>query len=216
MLTMNLQSRKELSSTLDHLEDVINRMKQSLHEVELSASNKSLVTFPFVLLKVINGQFPRPALLDEYWDDLYELFTYNEVACCKGRPESDEVVLHIRGFADEGAEHHRNRELNPIQTAYDFLGHLKAGDKVAVVGRFNNVAQYIKPLEDRGLQVRFVGGQKSFEDFCFLKSATKLIAGNSKSTFVRNAALLSNTVKNVSLYCGFSKNYTCLIILTML
>jgi len=95
------------------------------------------------------------------------------------------------------------RELNPTQTAYQFLDHLQSGEKVAIVGRpsATDLQNFTQALRDRGLQVRFVKGHDSTEDFCFIKTATKEIAGGERSSFFRVAALLSDTVKNVTLFC---------------
>jgi hypothetical protein len=92
------------------------------------------------------------------------------------------------------------KELGPKQTANDLLGHLRPGDKVAVVSRFSNKAaqSYVTALVDRGLQVRLVQGQTSEQDFCFLLRAQKELVGVSISTFFYWAACLSNASRIIS------------------
>jgi len=171
-----------------------------LRQISLLGNNS--LSSPFL----IDNAWPSYPLLDRYWDDLSELLTFNETACCKERPDVDETVLHIRGFTIEMSKRGDAlgfRELNPTQTAYQFLDHLQSGEKVAIVGRpsATDLQNFTQALRDRGLQVRFVKGHDSTEDFCFIKTATKEIAGGERSTFFRVAALLSDTVKNVTLFC---------------
>ena len=78
-------------------------------------------------------------------------------------------------------------ELKPNRTAYELLGHLKRGDKVAITTRFHSpdVQQYVDAMTSRGLQVRVITGQKDVEDFCFLLSAQRELVGNVVSTYVK-------------------------------
>eukprot|EP00590_Aulacoseira_subarctica_P009590 CAMPEP_0172429944 /NCGR_PEP_ID=MMETSP1064-20121228/52502_1 /TAXON_ID=202472 /ORGANISM="Aulacoseira subarctica , Strain CCAP 1002/5" /LENGTH=363 /DNA_ID=CAMNT_0013175677 /DNA_START=246 /DNA_END=1337 /DNA_ORIENTATION=+ len=206
---------ESIHSTLNHLEDVINRMKNPdayplIYQKESAAQGErqqnvkgiDSLSLPFLLIDA----WPPNSLWDRYWNDLHELLTFNEKECCKERPDVDETVLHIRGFTNELSAWGDTigfRELSPNQTAYQFLGHLKSGEKVAIIGRPSEeeLQHFTQALRDRGLQVRFVKGHTGTEDFCFLKTATKEIAGNEKSTFFRNAALLSDTVKSVTISC---------------
>ena len=216
LLNIETMTDESIQSFLDHLEDVTNRMYSSAENPfsyqnesffqddkgKQNVKNHNSLSLPFVIAHV----FPPISFLDDYWDDLSELFTFNETACCRERPDVDETVLHIRGFTNELGglvDALGFRELNPKQTAYQFLGHLQSGDKVAIIGRpsATDLQHFTQALRDRDLQVRFVKGHSSPEDFCFLKTATKEIAGGEKSTFFRVAALLSDTVKNVTLFC---------------
>lgn len=93
------------------------------------------------------------------------------------------------------------------------LGHLKAGDKVAIVGplgkgRFrtdaasdgkNGMSAYEQILTGRGLQLRLVASEKFVHDFCFLKDSRKEFIGSKSSTFVTFAAYFGNT-SSVVLY----------------
>jgi len=91
-------------------------------------------------------------------------------------------------------------EIGSTQMAYNMLGHLTAGDKVALVTPSPEIAQLYKAkLEQRGIQVRIVS-QSRVQDFCFMMNARKELYGQHSSTYVFWAAILSKTVKKVSLY----------------
>ena len=88
--------------------------------------------------------------------------------------------------------------MGPNQTARDLFGHLVPGDKVAIVSRFKLSAhekQFIRALQRRGLQVRYIQGQTGVQDFCFLMHAQKELVGPDKSTFFTWAAILGNASK---------------------
>ena len=69
-------------------------------------------------------------------------------------------------------------------------------------GPIQNMAKFIEPLEERGLQVRFVTpGHNGVQDFCFLKDAAKEMIGYNTSTFFRMAAMLNEMEPNVTFYC---------------
>ena len=148
---------------------------------------------------------PSFPLMNQYWDDLADIFTFNHNECCLEIPHKDETVLHIRGFDVEMPQAYDKkgwRELDPIQTSNNLLQHLNAGDKVAIIGRFpDKIANFTATLQDRGLQVRSITNQNGVQDFCFLKSATKEIIGGLRTTFFRTAALLNDQVANVTIYC---------------
>jgi len=93
-------------------------------------------------------------------------------------------------------------ELSPNQTAVDLFGHLKPGNKVAILTRFSaeQAAPYVEALEERGLKVRVISGQDGEQDFCFLMSATKEMIGIVYSTYLFWAGILSQTCKRVLAY----------------
>lgn len=115
-------------------------------------------------------------------------------------------MLHIRGFEVEGGPNIVNsfgfHDLDIYQTAYELLGHLRTGDKVAIISQFEekDLANYTGVLRERGLQVRFVTGHTGPQGFCFLKCTTKGLYGDYFSTYFRSAALFSDTVKNITFY----------------
>jgi hypothetical protein len=153
--------------------------------------------------------------MDRYWEEISELFTFStdEQRCCSTKPEVDETVLHIRGFDVEMPNAYNNlgfRELNPYQTSTELLGHLKAGDKVAIVSRFDehSLANFTGALIDRGLHVRFISGLSGVQGFCFLKSASKELVGGNRSTYFLMASMLNEHISNVTIFC---LNYSGLI-----
>jgi hypothetical protein len=92
------------------------------------------------------------------------------------------------------------KELGPRQTANDLLGHLRRGDKVAVVSRFSNTETqgYLTAMQERGLHVRLIEGQTAMQDFCFLLSARKELVGIAISTYFYWAARLSKATKVIT------------------
>ena len=88
-------------------------------------------------------------------------------------------------------------ELSPERVGTDLFGHLHRGDKVALTSRIQNLQtqEYVDALSARGLQVRLVTNQTGVEDFCFLASAKKELAGMTRSTYVGWAGILGNASK---------------------
>lgn len=87
-------------------------------------------------------------------------------------------------------------EVGPRQAACELLGHLKSGDKVALVTRYasahtKKVQPYVTAMEERGLQVRVITNQTGAQDFCFLRSAQKELVGIALSTYFVWAGILS-------------------------
>ena len=72
------------------------------------------------------NSFSGISLMDRKWDETAELFTFNDMECCLDRPEANETVLHIRGFAWELNPNRSNdlgfHELDPNQTSSWLLG----------------------------------------------------------------------------------------------
>jgi len=130
----------------------------------------------------------------------------------KHHPSNVNIILffikskHIRGFQTEHIKDDESilkrglKELDPHQMSNDLLGHLTAGDKVAFVAPNAKLSlPYKTALEKRGIKVRTLS-QNRVEDFCFLKKTTKELVVHHESTFGFWAAVLSETVKKVSLY----------------
>jgi hypothetical protein len=133
-------------------------------------------------------------LVDEFYDEIRKWLTL-DAACCKERPEQDEVVFHLRNFAAEnsGLLLKGYQELDPNSTADLLFANLRPGDKIAIVSRFtDNVQPYVVALESRGLSVRVIRNQTSVQDFCFLQSTKKELVGAKMSTFVNWAAVLGD------------------------
>jgi hypothetical protein len=134
--------------------------------------------------------------VDKYYDAYRAAFKFDP-ACCLALPDADETIFHFRNFLHEMPKkgiQYGFAELGPNQTARDLFAHLNAGDKVAIITRFDaTFAQpYVDALERKGLQVRVVTGQTGVQDLCFLKSAEKEIVGSSVSTYFLWAGILGN------------------------
>jgi hypothetical protein len=133
-------------------------------------------------------------LVDEYYDEIRKWLTL-DAACCKERPEPDEVVFHLRNFAAEnpGLLLKGYQELDPNSTAELLFAKMRPGEKIAIVSRFaDKVQPYVVALESRGLSVRVIRNQTSVQDFCFLQSTKRELVGAKMSTFVTWAAVLGD------------------------
>jgi hypothetical protein len=93
-------------------------------------------------------------------------------------------------------------ELDPQRVASELMGHLPAGQKIAMTTRFANepiVEDYQRAMQARGFQVRIVANQTGVQDFCFLLRAQQELLGVAKSTYARWAAFLGDAAR-VQLY----------------
>ena len=135
-------------------------------------------------------------ILDRYRERLVDWFAFDDQACCPSDlPQKDESVFHFRNFVTElkgvttklGFD-----ELSPNQTVQHLLGHLIAGNKVAITTRFDNeVTQgYVAAMKQKGLKVRLMTGHSPTQDFCFLMKARKELIGGQRSSFFVWAAYL--------------------------
>jgi hypothetical protein len=207
---------------LEHLQDVLHRMKEQRERNETQYydfyMNTSTDADGLEIMEVNDLSLPfvtanahaSISLMDRYWDELSELFTFNDDQCCSIKPDVDETVLHIRGFHVEMPDNYQGlgfRELDPNQTSTELLGHLRAGDKLAIVSRFDEslLDNFTTVLLQRKLQVRFITGLTGVQGFCFLKSASKELLGGNRSTYFLMSSMLNDHVSNVTIYC---LNYT--------
>ncbi len=193
MITFTGNTTESIQLSLDHLANITRRM--------LYHHQNQSMSLPFV----ITTAFANIPLIDRYYNELHELFTFNESQCCRDCPDADETVLHIRGFEVESQEvsnMYGFHDLDVYQAAHELLGHLRVGDKVTITRRFEekDLANYTGILREHGLQARFVTGHTGPQGFCFLKCTTKGLYGDYFSTYFRTAALFSDTVKNVTFY----------------
>jgi hypothetical protein len=81
--------------------------------------------------------------LDKYLDRFKELFKYDygNPNCCNPnvQPEPDEAVFHFRNFKKEMPRVYKRlgyQELGPNQTAQELFGNHTAGNRVAIITRF--------------------------------------------------------------------------------
>jgi hypothetical protein len=210
-----------IDSTLDLLLDVIHRISDQslpiLQDNDYHFIKTHNLSVPFGISHVQSF-----AVYNQ--DSIDELFTFNfqKPECCQGSPYADETVLHIRGFEIETRmtnpiNQERFLELDPTRTAKELLGHLKPGDKVAVVSRVSEeeLISYMEELQKRGLVVRYVSNLNGVQTFCFLMTASKEIVGTRQSTFFRWAAMLNRQVQNVVMYCLNHTKHPCLSQWTM-
>jgi len=218
--TIKARSLANIRTHLEELLEILPLMSQQkdLHDTHYGDHFSAIkmhynLSFPYV----IADGWVRPSLLDRYWDELSELFTFTNTdpQCCNisVQPEVEETVLHIRGFHVEIPKHYHNgyRELDPNQISKELLDHLRPGDKVAIISRFDQeqLANYTGVLLERGLQVRFIPPLSGIQGFCFLKSTYKELFGTIRSTYFRMASMLSDVVSNVTTYCILNDVYHC-------
>ncbi|KAG7357865.1 hypothetical protein IV203_014452 [Nitzschia inconspicua] len=129
-----------------NLDDIRNNLERlSLHVQSSSSFNQSslngtddgMLGLPSTLVTTTTLQ--EEFLVDRYYDYIRQSFVFDDEACCQDRPDPDESVFHYRGFATEMPKVFRTKgfqELGPYDIAHQLFGHLQAGDKVAIVGRF--------------------------------------------------------------------------------
>lgn len=165
--------------------------------IEDETSNKNHnITLPFI--------FADEFASFSYFNDRYHariksllLFDWKNPLCCNQTADSDETVLHIRGFLKEMPRKGKSygfEELSPRKMAHELLKQLEKGNKVTLVGRVPD-GDYTNAMQERGLNARYMTGQSPTQDFCFLMSATKEMVGYTMSSYAIYAAYLGNATK---------------------
>jgi hypothetical protein len=175
--------------TAEFLQSLLQQQTENPDVTMIQEPANATVSLPFLSSRSISI---LDVLVDEFYDEIRKWFTLDP-ACCKERPQQDEVVFHLRNFATESKLLLTKgyQELDPNSTAELLFGNLKPGDKIAIVSRFTDTVQpYVAALESRGLSVRVIRNQTSVEDFCFLQSTKKELVGAKMSTFANWAAVL--------------------------
>jgi hypothetical protein len=184
--------------TADFLHILLDQQIENPDLKGIQEPHNATVSLPFLSSRSISI---LDVLVDEYYDEIRKWLTL-DTACCKERPEQDEVVFHLRNFAAENPDLLLKgyQELDPNSTAELLFANLRPGDKIAIVSRFaDNVQPYVLALESRGLSVRVIRNQTSVQDFCFLQSTQRELVGAKMSTFVAWAAILGDA-KQARLY----------------
>jgi hypothetical protein len=169
------------------------------HALVYNAASKRNISLPFLLashFQLVDD------LADQFYDENRQFFHFSE-SCCKLKADPDESVFHYRNFKKEMPNRWNNlgfHEANPQQAANDLFGHLKEGDKIAIVTRFGGASAqpYVDAFEARGLKVRVVDGQDGPADFCFLMSARKEVVGLAISTYLMSAGYLGNATRVIA------------------
>jgi hypothetical protein len=193
VLEVHGNNESNMTMVLQHLKRILET--KSMPPQSSTASTSSVhdnIHLPFILADQMVGWHT----LDRYRQRLVDWLAFDYQACCPSDlPRPDESVFHFRNFVTElkGATITLGfDELSPKQTAYELLGHLKPGNKVAITTRFDNdvTQQYVKAMTDRALQVRVMAGHSTTQDFCFLTKAQKELIGGQRSSFFAWAAYL--------------------------
>jgi len=169
------------------------------HALFYNAASKRNISLPFLFANHIQKVNP---LADQFYEENRQFFLFSE-SCCKLKADSDESVFHYRNFKQEMPNRWNSygfHEAVPQQAANDLLGHLKEGDKIAIVTRFSgeSAQSYVDAFEARGLKVRVVDGQDGPADFCFLMSARKEVVGLTKSSYLMWAGYLGNATRVIA------------------
>ncbi|KAL3907250.1 MAG: hypothetical protein SGILL_008949 [Bacillariaceae sp.] len=199
---------QEVHDNLQKLKNFL-RLMQTHASSSRSNSNHSAAQLGFPPIMVKTTAMGEQVWFERYYDRMRkDMFRFDDQACCNAsmQPYEDEHVFHHRGFAFEMPKEYKKmgfEELSPKLIATELFGHLQPGDKVAILGRFVHsepTQQIVAELQARGIQVRTIGDGDAMHDFCFLKNAKKELVGMWKSTFVRWAFLLSDSVKMARFY----------------
>eukprot|EP00934_Nitzschia_sp_Nitz4_P007066 Nitzschia sp. Nitz4//scaffold147_size54853//19180//20409//NITZ4_006614-RA/size54853-processed-gene-0.21-mRNA-1//-1//CDS//3329536684//7056//frame0 len=155
----------------------------------------STIRLPFIRSESLDV-FP---MIDRYFSKISDVFVFNETACCALVPDANDSVFHFRNYQSEmpslRAYQMGFAELSPEQTSTELFAHLEsANDRVQITTRIPNQAarNYAEALKERGVEANLVTGQSAMQDFCFLRSSKRELAGSARSTFVLWAALLGN------------------------
>jgi hypothetical protein len=175
--------------TAEFLQHLLHQQTENPDVKVIQEPPNATVSLPFLSSRSMSI---LDVLVDEFYDEIRQWLTL-DAACCKERPEQEEVVFHLRNFAAENVKllSKGYQELDPNSTAELLFANLRPGDKIAIVSRFpDQVQPYVVALESRGLSVRVIRNQTSVQDFCFLQSTKKELVGAKMSSFVSWAAVL--------------------------
>lgn len=176
------QAADHLITLLEEQEN--NPADESIQEDSNAPSDhETALSLPFLTSTRLSG---ADEFTEEYYNKLRALFKFDDEKCCKELPADDEVAFHFRNFGehlwDKGFH-----EMGPNQTASELMNDFPMGSKITMVMRHSEdtekVESFRQALSARGLSLRFVEGQSSTEDFCFLKKARKELIGTRISTF---------------------------------
>jgi hypothetical protein len=155
------ECRSQAASYVQHLihSNGTQMMNYSDHH---TISNK--YSLPFLTTKY--GSFQNVPMTKEEEAKIQEMmsFNYDSDECCALSPEPDETVFHLRNFISESFWLLKYaiyfHEITPKQIV-PFLN-LKAGDKLAILGRSMDgpyVKKFVEAFHGTGVKVRVIRGQ---------------------------------------------------------
>jgi len=147
-------------------------------------------------------------IIDEFYDDLRRTFVFDDKHCCgstlENPPLPDESILHLRNYATEFKKERQVslgfEEIPSDRLVNEVLGHLKAGDRLALLGRNlekesekegTQAQNIIEAIRSKNFTMRFAPSTDDpMADLCFLTHSKKELIGNPKSTYFELAAYL--------------------------
>lgn len=194
----------KVKTIFDYISDHSEYITQEIN-INTTLENGSIV--PRLMVPVDSLEvFP---IVNEFYEDIRKTFLFDENKCCgktlEAPPGEDESVLYLRNYATEIRRINTRlrwgfEELDKDRISSELLGHLKQGDKLALVGRNIKVDTENESTEARGifqalnaknLTLRFTPGDSGLEDFCFLQKTTKELIGTPISTYFSLAVFLA-------------------------
>ena len=191
---------------LQQIRTIANQMASANKLIQTNDDSKPILSTPYLRTDDF-FEIQSPQVLDKYYEELRELFSFNEERCCEETPEPDDTVFHVRGFKEELPSHREWWDAWPEITLEKLIPELEEGDKVLVLpGKNNvvNVTEYKEFFGKRGIQTRGSKNKAGTQDFCQLLKAKKGVVGNFYSTFYLWGALFGSAEK-VVIYSQFPR-----------
>jgi hypothetical protein len=184
---------------LKQIRALTNQMASANKLIQSNDDSKPILSTPHLMTSdmfdILSGQ-----ALDKYYQELRELFSFNEERCCEDVPEPDETVFHVRGFKQEIPYHRDKYDAWPKIASEMLIPDLQEGDKVVVLAGKDglvNVTEYKEVFEERGIETRASKNVKGIHDFCQLLKAKKEVIGNLHSTYFTWGAMFGSSEKVV-------------------
>lgn len=102
-------------------------------------------------------------------------YDYENPSCCnlEIQPELDEAVYHFR---KEMPRAYKRFGFHENHTAIELFGNYRAGDKVAIITRFEDdedANSFADKLRRVGLTVRLIAENSGEQDYCFFMKAKR-------------------------------------------
>jgi len=200
--------RKSIEERLRYLNRILAKMSLTGKLIQTNDPSKPILSTPYFRVE----SFSLPPHNSKIYDELKEFLKLDENKCCAALPDPDESVLHIRDFATtlgaEKANEQGYAEASSTEITDQLLGHLGKGDKLAIVSKYDKT-DFVDQLAERGIRARYISGQTSMQDFCFLQRAKKELIGVCKSTFFNWSSIFGEAEKVVSYSMRTSTSSSC-------